>query len=45
MSGYIDRATGAERLSGYMQAIEEANVKKDDSLIKIGNFKKKVERN
>ena len=40
VSGYIDRTTGAERLRGYMQAIEEANIKKDDSLIKIDNFKK-----
>jgi len=40
VSGYLDRTTGAERLSGYLQAIEEAGIAKDDSLIKIGNFKK-----
>ncbi|HDP37130.1 MAG TPA: LacI family transcriptional regulator [Candidatus Atribacteria bacterium] len=40
VDGYIDRTTGAERLKGYLQAIEEAGIAKDDSLIKIGNFKK-----
>ena len=40
VNGYLDRTTGAERLKGYLQAIEEAGIAKDDSLIKIGNFKK-----
>ena len=40
VDGYLDRTTGAERLKGYLQAIEEAGIAKDDSLIKIGNFKK-----
>ena len=40
VDGYLDRTTGAERLRGYLQAIEEAGIAKDDSLIKIGNFKK-----
>ena len=40
VDGYLDRTTGAERLKGYLQAIEEAGINKDDSLIKIGNFKK-----
>lgn len=40
VGGYLDRTTGAERLKGYLQAIEEAGIAKDDSLIKIGNFKK-----
>jgi len=39
VNGYLDRTTGAERLKGYLQAIEEAGIAKDDSLIKIGNFK------
>jgi DNA-binding LacI/PurR family transcriptional regulator len=40
VDGYLDRTTGAERLRGYLQAIEEAGIAKDDSLIKIGDFKK-----
>ena len=40
VDGYLDRTTGAERLKGYLQAIEEADIAKDDNLIKIGNFKK-----
>ena len=40
VNGYLDRTTGAERLRGYLQAIGEAGIAKDDSLIKIGNFKK-----
>ncbi len=40
VDGYLDRTTGAERLKGYLQAIEDAGIAKDDSLIKIGNFKK-----
>jgi DNA-binding LacI/PurR family transcriptional regulator len=40
VNGYLDRTTGAERLRGYLQAIKEAGITKDDSLIKIGNFKK-----
>ena len=40
VNGYLDRTTGAERLKGYLQAIEEAGIAKDDNLIKIGNFKK-----
>jgi len=44
VNGYLDRTTGAERLKGYLQAIEEASITKDDSLIKIGNFKKESGR-
>jgi len=40
VNGYLDRTTGAERLRGYLQAIEEAGIARDDSLIKIGDFKK-----
>jgi len=44
VDGYLDRTTGAERLRGYLQAIEEAGIAKDDSLIKIGDFKKESGR-
>ena len=40
VNGYLDRTTGAERLEGYLKAIEEAGISKDDNFIKIGNFKK-----
>ena len=40
VSGYLDRTTGIERLKGYLQAIKEANIARDDDLIKIGDFKK-----
>jgi DNA-binding LacI/PurR family transcriptional regulator len=40
VNGYLDRTTGAERLRGYLQAIKEANITRDDDLIKIGDFKK-----
>jgi len=40
LAGYIDRTTGRERLNGYLKAISEAGIKKEDNLIKIGNFKK-----
>jgi len=44
VDGYLDRTTGSERLKGYLQAIEEADIAKDDSIIKIGNFKKESGR-
>jgi len=44
VSGYLDRTTGAERLKGYLKATEEAGIARDDSLIKIGNFKKESGR-
>ena len=40
INGHLNLTTGAERLKGYLQAMEDAGIKKDDSLIKIGNFKK-----
>ena len=40
INGYLDRTTGAERLKGYLQALAEADIPKDNSLIKIGDFKK-----
>jgi DNA-binding LacI/PurR family transcriptional regulator len=41
INGYIDRTTGRGRLNGYLRALKEAGIPKDDSLIKIGNFKKR----
>ena len=41
INGYIDRTTGRGRLNGYLRALREASIPKDDSLIKIGNFKKR----
>jgi DNA-binding LacI/PurR family transcriptional regulator len=40
VNGCLDRTTGAERLEGYLKAIREAGIAKDDNLIKIGDFKK-----
>ena len=40
VNGYLDRTTGAERLKGYLQAIKDAGIEIDDSLIKIGDFRK-----
>lgn len=40
VNGYLDRTTGVERLEGYLKAIREAGIAKDNSLIKIGDFKK-----
>jgi len=40
VNGYLDRTTGAERLKGYLQALQESGITKNDNLIKIGNFKK-----
>jgi len=44
VNGYLDRTTGAERLKGYLKALEESGIARDDSLIKIGNFKKESGR-
>ncbi len=41
ITGYLDRTTGRGRLNGYLKALDEAGLKRDDSLIKVGNFKKK----
>jgi len=40
INGYLDRTTGAQRLKGYLKAIEEAKIPRDERLIKIGDFKK-----
>jgi len=44
INGYLDRTTGKERLNGYLKAIEEAGISRDDTLIKIGDFKKESGR-
>lgn len=40
ITGYIDRTTGKGRLNGYLRALSEAGIQRDDNLIKIGDFKK-----
>jgi len=40
VNGYTDRTTGHDRLEGYKKALQESNIKIDENLIKIGNFKK-----
>jgi DNA-binding LacI/PurR family transcriptional regulator len=44
VNGYLDRTTGAERLKGYLRALKDAGIKRDDDLIKIGDFKKESGR-
>lgn len=39
INGYTDRTTGRGRLNGYLKALREAGIPKDDNLIKIGDFK------
>ena len=41
INGFTDRTTGRGRLAGYLKALREAGIPKDDSLIKIGDFKKR----
>jgi len=41
INGYTDRTTGRGRLNGYLKALREAGIPKDNNLIKIGNFKKR----
>jgi len=40
IDGYPDRTTGKERMKGYLLALHEANIPKDDTIIKFGDFKK-----
>ena len=42
IDGFIDRTTGKERLSGYLKALSEGNIPRNDDFIKIGNFKKRT---
>lgn len=41
ITGYLDRTTGRGRLNGYLRALNEAGIPRDDTLIKVGNFKKR----
>jgi len=41
ITGYLDRTTGKGRLNGYLRALSEAGIPRDDNLIKIGKFKKR----
>jgi DNA-binding LacI/PurR family transcriptional regulator len=40
IDGYIDRTTGKERLKGYLRALNENNIPRNDDFIKIKDFKK-----
>ncbi len=44
INGYLDRTTGAARLNGYLRALQDAGIKREDDLIKIGDFKKESGR-
>ena len=41
ITGYLDRTTGKGRLNGYLKALNEAGIQRNDALIKVGNFKKR----
>jgi len=41
IDGFIDRTTGKERLNGYLKALSEAGISKNDDFIKIRDFKKR----
>ncbi|ACI18412.1 LacI family DNA-binding transcriptional regulator [Dictyoglomus thermophilum] len=40
ITGPLDTTTGCERLEGYLKALEDKGIKKDDNLIYEGDFKK-----
>jgi DNA-binding LacI/PurR family transcriptional regulator len=40
IDGFIDRTTGKERLNGYLRALDENNIPRNDNFIKIKDFKK-----
>jgi DNA-binding LacI/PurR family transcriptional regulator len=40
IDGFIDRTTGKERLKGYLRALNENNIQRNDDFIKIKDFKK-----
>jgi LacI family transcriptional regulator len=40
IDGFIDRTTGKERLKGYLRALNENNIPRNDDFIKIKDFKK-----
>lgn len=39
IDGFIDRTTGRGRLDGYLKALDESGIPRNDNLIKIGSFK------
>ena len=41
INGFTDRTTGKERLNGYVRALKENNIKINNDLIKIRDFKKR----
>ena len=41
IDGFIDRTTGKERLKGYLRALNENNIPRNDDFIKIKDFKKR----
>lgn len=41
IDGFIDRTTGKERLKGYLRALNENNIPRNDNFIKIKDFKKR----
>jgi DNA-binding LacI/PurR family transcriptional regulator len=41
IDGFIDRTTGKERLKGYLRALNENNIPRNDDFIKIRDFKKR----
>lgn len=40
IDGYPNRTTGEERMKGYLNALQKAGIRKDDDIIKFGDFKK-----
>lgn len=40
INGFLDITTDKDRLNGYLKALAEAGIPRDNSLIKIGGFKK-----
>lgn len=42
INGYVDRTTGRGRFNGYLRALKESDISVDESLIKFGNFKKRI---
>ena len=41
IDGFIDRTTGKERLNGYLRALSDNNIPRNDDFIKIRDFKKR----
>lgn len=41
IDGFIDRTTGKERLNGYLRALSDNNIARNDDFIKIRDFKKR----